>query len=483
MGANVHFPTFCIRICVCSMHVHITIVLIWGILLAYLHHAIDQCLIVLVLSISAVGTLATRHQILFPLGILLRYEAHGQLAYVDWVVGIMLNGTLVSCHGCSLVLVYKVEVDVVNHCLLLAHMTGSWCLNGSKSATTNLVVNGVCIDSSILNSSHLLLSDSLLLSWIKLLTDFFIITTGSITIHVIIGHCVPGILIIHLIWLPIVFENALLFVRTIRRRRKKSSWRACLAHSFVLCVVESWIIFCVMSSSCASSYTRDMRCVAVFTLYGLDGWVIEIYYKIFVNGIFVWTFWITDGRHNLVHSSSLGTPVVRSYPIILSNYPVLLVILNINTFLTPSIVLNGTVVNRIVPNFCDILDGGAYNLIEFPAFLLVRVQWRSHVQILLVVCWDVGHWGSVDWVALTLHDSLILGFVGYLGSLLDGCWHLHLSFKIQFWLLVTLLAILQLFIPAVDQVVASSDMVMPVILNTLLSVLPIKVEFLDNFIE
>lgn len=110
-------------------------------MLAYLHHAVDQCLIVLVLSVSAVGSRATRHQVLLPLSVLLRDEAHRELAYVDGVIWIVLTGARRSSHGSCLILIYKIEVDIVDHCLLLAHMTRPRCLYRPKPAATHLVVH------------------------------------------------------------------------------------------------------------------------------------------------------------------------------------------------------------------------------------------------------------------------------------------------------------------------------------------------------
>lgn len=170
-------------------------------------------------------------------------------------------------------MVHKIEVDIVNHCLLLAHMTRARSLDRSESASSDLVVHRASIHSSVLDGGHLLLPHSLLLARCQLLVDFFVITAPAIAVHVIIGDCVPGMLT-HLIWFPVVLENVLLFVRAISCGREEGARSTCLAHTLVLRAVESRIVFRVLGSSGASSYTRHVRCicsVAVFTLDGLDG--------------------------------------------------------------------------------------------------------------------------------------------------------------------------------------------------------------------
>ena len=124
--------------------------------------------------------------------------------------------------------------------------------------------------------------------------------------------------------------------------------------------------------------------------------------------------------------------MVRSDAVILANGAILLVILNVDSLLAAIIVLDGAVVNRIVPDLADILHGRSYDLIEFPAFLLVRVQWRSHIQVLLVVVvWDVGHRRCINRVPLTLHHSLILDLIGNLSCLLNSSRHFHLPLEVQ----------------------------------------------------
>ena len=76
VSTNVHLAPFGRSSGMGSMHVHIAAVLVRWVLLAYLHHTINQSLIILVLCISTVACRATWNKILFPLSVFLRDESH-----------------------------------------------------------------------------------------------------------------------------------------------------------------------------------------------------------------------------------------------------------------------------------------------------------------------------------------------------------------------------------------------------------------------
>lgn len=95
------------------------------------------------------------------------------------------------------------------------------------------------------------------------------------------------------------------------------------------------------------------------------------------------------------------------------------------------------------------------------------MQWSSHVQVLLLLNYRI--WGDVGISALG--DSV----VRVMACILDSGAHSHFLLEIDLGLLVAILPVLDLSVPLVDQVVACGDMVMTIVLNALLSVLPIEV--------
>ena len=82
-----------------------------------------------------------------------------------------------------------------------------------------------------------------------------------------------------------------------------------------------------------------------------------------------------------------------------------------------------------------------------------------------------------------MHDSFILSIVGSLSGFFDSGWHFHLSLEIDLRLLVAFLPILDLLVSTLDQMVACSNMIMPVILDAFLGILFIKIEFINDFTE
>ena len=56
-----------------------------------------------------------------------------------WILAAVVRA-LASCLSC-LVLIYQIEVDVVDHGLLLAHVAGARRLNGPETASANLLVH------------------------------------------------------------------------------------------------------------------------------------------------------------------------------------------------------------------------------------------------------------------------------------------------------------------------------------------------------
>lgn len=109
-------------------------------------------------------------------------------------------------------------------------------------------------------------------------------------------------------------------------------------------VVERCVLGIVRARS-ACSYPSDVRCVrriAVLSLDWLDSRVVQIDYEVLVYGVLIRRFGVTNGLHDLVHSSSLRPTMVRCDSVVLA---VLLVILKVNAFVRSSIVLNGIIVD------------------------------------------------------------------------------------------------------------------------------------------
>lgn len=132
-----------------------------------LHHAIDERLVELILLISTVLCRASRNKVLLSLRALLRHQTHWQLSNVDRVVWVMLTRStriLSDCRG-GLILIDEVEIHVVDHSLLLAHLAGARSLDGSETPAANFMVAvGAAVHAAAVRDCiQLLLSDSPLL--------------------------------------------------------------------------------------------------------------------------------------------------------------------------------------------------------------------------------------------------------------------------------------------------------------------------------
>lgn len=249
----------------------------------------------------------------------------------------MLAATVRILPSClrRLVLVHQIEVHVVDHRLLLAHMARSWRLYRPEAATTNLVMNRVVHTGAMLHSIHLLLPrTSSALARRHLLTHLFVVTAGSVTGHVIICHSISA--------------------RVSVRRREERAGIAFGAHSLVLSVVEGRILR-IMRARGTRRHTRHMRrvgCIAVLSFDWLHCRVVQVNHQVFVYRVFVWRFGVSDGLHDLVHPSGLCPTVVCSDPVVLT---VLLVVLRIYTFVWARVVLDGIIINGVVTDLVNVL--------------------------------------------------------------------------------------------------------------------------------
>ena len=82
-----------------------------------------------------------------------------------WIVLAALGIGILWCSLVWLVLVHEVEIHIMDHCLLFAHMAGARRLYRPEPSTANLMVHCVRFHArSMLDCVHLLLPDSLLLT-------------------------------------------------------------------------------------------------------------------------------------------------------------------------------------------------------------------------------------------------------------------------------------------------------------------------------
>jgi len=167
--------------------------------------------------------------------------------------------------------------------------------------------------------------------------------------------------------------------------------------------------------------------------------------------------------------------MVGGNPFILSK---ILMILQI--FMRSSTVLDGIIIDWVVPMFWNLLNRWSHHFIELPTLLLLCVQGCSHVQILLLV-YIVSVGRLVNRISLSMHNSFILSIICGLSCFFNWSRHFHLPFEINFGLLVAFLPVLNLFVPTLYKMVTSGNVIMPIILYTLLGILFIKIEFFNDF--
>ena len=82
-----------------------------------------------------------------------------------WVVALAASVCILSDRLLgSLVLIDKVEIDIVDHCLLFAHVAGAGRLDGPEATSANFVVNSRAVvhATAVWNGVQLLLPDA---SW------------------------------------------------------------------------------------------------------------------------------------------------------------------------------------------------------------------------------------------------------------------------------------------------------------------------------
>ena len=66
---------------------------------------------------------------------------------------------------------------------------------------------------------------------------------------------------------------------------------------------------------------------------------------------------------------------------------------------------------------------------------------------------------------------------------LDVGTHAHLLLEVDLGLLVAFLTVLELLVASINQVIAGGNMVVSVVLDTLLAIFTVKVEFFNDFVE
>lgn len=149
-----------------------------------------------------------------------------------WIVLTASIDSLPATWG--LVLIDEVEVHVVDHGLLFAHVAGAGSLNGSETTATDLMVDGVGVVHRLRDGVQLLLPcASLSLTRRHLLAHLIIVTAGAVTSHVVVGCSISASDMAHV------------------GRREEGATRTSLtfsSNSFILGAIESVVLGVVSSS-------------------------------------------------------------------------------------------------------------------------------------------------------------------------------------------------------------------------------------------
>jgi hypothetical protein len=139
-----------------------------------------------------------------------------------------------------------------------------------------------------------------------------------------------------------------------------------------------------------------------------------------------------------------------------------------NSFLILSwVLLNCVIIHRISSHFSWINICSNKLIHYLPSLLkLLRIQRRCHVQIDFLV------WRGDRSSVFDINSGIHLIF-----------WiDLHLLLEVNLWLRIVFISVFYFLITLVDQMVASSDMVMTVIFNTFSSILVVKFVLFKNFL-
>jgi hypothetical protein len=193
----------------------------------------------------------------------------------------------------------------------------------------------------------------------------------------------------------------------------------------VLSIIKSHILVLTWDrGACSgSSYSCSVGCITILPLDWLDHWVIQIDDQVSIDLVLVrWLRFISLS----VITSCLGSAVICCNPIGWREVAFCL--------------LNSLIIYWV-------LSGGftwvrRHEVVLAPVFHLVRVYWRRHVKVLLLLTSSNYNW--IWWVILISDVTHYCGLVCWIYSYGIFSPHSHLFLKIYFGLLVTFLAILEL---------------------------------------
>mmetsp|Transcript_29514 Transcript_29514/g.44878 ORF Transcript_29514/g.44878 Transcript_29514/m.44878 type:complete len:337 (-) Transcript_29514:1221-2231(-) len=248
-----------------------------------------------------------------------------------------------------------------------------------------------------------------------------------------------------------------------------------LAVGLVLGVVEGSVVLRVVGPRCARSHPSHVGhvCrVAVLVFPRLHHRIVQIDNQVLVDRILVGRLRLSSSSR-LVVASSLGSAVVGGDTLVLG------ILWHIDVRLhRHARMLDGLVVHRIVAYLTLVLDRGTDEVVhELAAGLdLLRVNRRRHVQILLrLLGLRIGR----------LVGSMAVSRLGVVDGhgVLDVSAHAHLALEVDLGQLVVLLAVLDLAVALVNEMVTSRYVVVAVVLNAFLSVLPVEVVLLEQSVE
>jgi len=286
--------------------------------LPILYHSINNLLIV-----SAIT---------FPLSILLVYESHWKLAYVNWVIWVL--------HNDARLLLFVLLVGVL------------WLLDRSESASSHLIVVSSC------SFIDCICSTWWYAHWLSTCLDI------SFT---------------DILWLN-RFMNCLKHVSTVVRSiiARSCGWEESLLTRWVLILggIEIFLWWgLVLSTSCAcsnTSYVCCICCIRIFSFDWLDYRIIQVDHQIIINCIFIRWFRLTSLVSFL--SNCLWSSMESSNSLIWRS--VLLLLLFID-----GTMLNSPIIERVISGLLNGSNWWTNELIDdFPTvFDLFRVKRSCHV--------------------------------------------------------------------------------------------------------
>ena len=370
----------------------------------------------------------------FALALLLSYESHGQLADVNRMVWVLMI---------LAVLVNQVEVQIV-------YATFVVLLDRAETATVGWAFSVAVVGVSRALARLIGRSDVV----VEACIDLFVVGR-SLSVDRTDGH-------LGLISCVVCHVSVLSVVVLVAISALKEALTSLIG--FVLsCVEDGLVLVGVGRARCRGSDASYVRRVRALSLDRLCDGIVQIDDEVLVDGVLVRGLACLCSCRvgTRVHTPSLSASlVVRRHSL---------------RVLVASIaaVLDCRVIKGVVLAAC-VRNRRADVVIHLAAMLdLLGVDGRCHVQVLLTGARGVRREVCCSAGIMPRLVSLIL----------DVGPHAHLLLEVDLGLLVAFLAVFQLLVASINQVVAGGDVVVSIVLDALLGVFTVKVKLLDNFAE